>query len=85
MCMCTSSAHLVSTTAPTPPIAFFLNMHNDVHIPALQELDCAFAHIFEVCGVRGDDVNYAEDALFSGGGAMAVVVVVVVTVVCVAV
>ena len=50
-------------------------MHNDIHAAPLEELRGALTHVFEVCGARGDDVDHAEDALFSGS--MGVVVVVV--------
>lgn len=77
------SARLISSTAPTSPVAFLLHVDDDVHISALEELDCALSHVFEVCGVGGDDVDDAEDPLLSGS--MVVFVVVVVVVVCMSV
>lgn len=77
MCMCMSSAHFVAAAAPAASIAFPLDVDNNVHIPALEELDGAFAHVFEVCGLSGDDVDDAEDSLLSGSVAVIVVMVMV--------
>ena len=51
-------------------------MHHDLHTPILEELNRALAHVFEVGGAGGDDVDYAEDALF-GRMRMGMVVIVV--------
>jgi hypothetical protein len=56
-------------------------MHNEIHVAALQELDRALADVLDVGGVRGDDVNHAEDSLLAGCVAVFVVVVVIVDVV----
>jgi hypothetical protein len=55
-------------------------MHNEIHVAALQELDRALADVFDVGGVRGDDVDHAEDSLLAGCVAVFMVVVVVVIV-----
>jgi hypothetical protein len=72
---------LASAATPAPALAFLLDMHNEVHAAALEELDCALADVLDVCGVRGDDVDHAEDPLLAGCVAVVVVVVVVVDVV----
>jgi hypothetical protein len=72
---------LASATTPAPPLAFFLDVHNEIHVAALQELDRALADVLDVCGVRGDDVDHAEDSLLAGCVAVFVVVVVIVDVV----
>lgn len=51
-----SSAHFVTAAAPTSPITLLLNMYNYVHVPALQELDCALAYVLDICSVCSDDV-----------------------------
>jgi hypothetical protein len=56
-------------------------MHNEIHVAALEELDRALADVLDVCGVRGDDVNHAEDSLLAGCVAVFMVVVVIVDVV----
>lgn len=75
------SAHLTSTAAPAASVAFLLDVHYNIHIPAFEELYRTFAHIFKVCGVRSDDVNDAENLLLSGSVAVVVVVIVIVVVV----
>ena len=52
-----SSTHFVPTSAPAPTVTLLLNMYNDIHIPALQELDCALAHVLDVCGLCCDDMD----------------------------
>lgn len=56
-------------------------MYNYIHISTLQELNCALAHVLDVCGVCGDDMDDTQYPLLAG--TMAVVVVMVVVVVCV--
>jgi hypothetical protein len=75
------SAHLVhlrptAAAAPTPPFAFFLDVHDNFHAAAFKELDGALTDVENVGGAGGDDVDYAEDAGFVGcvGVVMAVVV-----------
>lgn len=75
-----SSAHFVTTAAPAPPIALFFNMNNYIHVPALEKLNCALAHILDIRGVCGDDVDDAQYPLLAG--TMAVVVYLIVRVVC---
>ena len=57
-------ACLSTTSTPTPSLSLFLNMHYDLHTSIFQELNGAFADVFEICGTGGDDVYHAEDALF---------------------
>lgn len=64
-----------------------LNMYNDVHASTLEEMHSALAHIFNVCGAGGDDVDDAENSLLVLCMVVIVVVImrmrVVVVVVCV--
>lgn len=73
-----SSAHLTSTAAPAASVALLLNVHYNIHIPTFEELYRTFAHIFEVCSVRSDDVDDAENLLLSGSVAVVVIMIVVV-------
>ena len=54
---------LHATAAPTSSFTFLLNMHDNLHAAVFEELNCAHPHVFKVCGVRGDDVDDAEDTL----------------------
>ena len=72
------SIGLCTATAPAPSFAFLLDMHNDFHASVFEELNRAYADVFEVCGAGGDDVDYAEDALFVRGVGVVVVMVMIV-------
>jgi hypothetical protein len=74
----TDLIRLVAAAAPAASFAFSLYVHDDFHAAVFEELDGAYAHVFEICGVRGDDVDDAEDALFVRGVRMVMVVVVVI-------
>lgn len=76
-----ASTCLASATTPTPSLALLLDMHHDIHVPPLQELDRALADVLEVRSVRGDDVHHAENSLLAGCMAVFMVVIVVVAVV----
>lgn len=78
--MYVSSAHFVSATAPTASVTLLLYMDNNIHVPALEKLDRAFAHILEICGLSGDDVDDTKNPLLSG--TVSVVVIMVVVIVC---
>jgi hypothetical protein len=71
---------LVAAAAPAASFSFSFNMHNDFHAAVLKKLDGAFTDVFEICGVRGDDMNDAEDALLVSGVCMVVVVIMMVVV-----
>jgi uncharacterized membrane protein len=60
----TGLIRLVAAAAPAPSFAFSLYMYNDFHAAVFEELHGAHADVFEVCGMRGDDVDDTEDALF---------------------
>ena len=57
-----SSPHLDTTTAPTPPFALALDVNDDIHPSALKRLRCPFADVFFVGAAGGDDVYYPEHA-----------------------
>lgn len=70
--------HPISSPIPhTPafPLAFSLDLHDDVHVLLTEVLDGAFAHVFEIGAAGGDDVDHAEGFCF--GVAVAVVMVMV--------
>jgi hypothetical protein len=45
-------------------------MDNHIHVPALEELLRALAHVFEIGRPRRNDVDDAEDLLLAGRGAV---------------
>lgn len=61
---------------PAFPLAFSLDLHDDIHVLLAEILHGSFAHVFEIGTARGDDVDHAEG--FCLGVAVAVVVVMVV-------
>lgn len=71
------SAHPVSAAAPTASVAFSLDVYNNIHVPPFQKLDRAFAHILNICGVRGDNMDDTQDLLLSGSVAVVMVMIVV--------
>lgn len=77
-CICVSSAQFIPASAPAAAIALPLNVYDYVHVSALEELNRAFAHVLGIGGVRGDDVDDAQDSLLAGTMAMIMVVVVMV-------
>lgn len=56
-------------------------MYHNLHAPIFQELHRPHADVFEICDARGDDVDYAEDALLVGVRVVVVVVSMVVGVI----
>lgn len=55
-------------------------MHNNLHIPALEELHRALTHVLQIRRGGGNHVDNAQDALLAGGVAVGVVVIVVMVV-----
>jgi len=72
---CFSSAGLSPATAPASSVAFALNVHDDIHAAAFEELHSAFADVFWICDAGCNDVDDAQDLFLDWWMGMGVVVV----------